>query len=270
MLIEPGSLSEGSKCPKCGANTVGRDNEGDLHCWGCGTTFFEKTVGPIDYQLERHRFYEANKTAILADVQSIGANATAKKWKVHGASLFHVLQRWEREAKTASTETAEKEVKEVEAKEASIAEKEVKEVEAKEASIAEKEVKEVEAKEVPQSRYTRRRSHTGINPWTRHVYYETNKEEIIADLFSVGRNATRRKWGLSSGQFFALEKRWLTKEQKEIVDKVAQNLELQTGENGRLPRLPQFSMTWPPEVQLKWLEVYDKLLTMDKEEAKKE
>ena len=52
-----------------------------------------------DQLLERHNFYEDNKTAILADVRSIGKKATAKKWKINGASLYHVLLRWEREAK---------------------------------------------------------------------------------------------------------------------------------------------------------------------------
>lgn len=48
-----------------------------------------------DYLLERHQFYEKNKAAILADVERIGASATARKWKINGASLYHVLQRWD-------------------------------------------------------------------------------------------------------------------------------------------------------------------------------
>lgn len=39
------SLSEHDRCPKCGTRTLERDPEGDIHCWGCGTTFLT-TVHP--------------------------------------------------------------------------------------------------------------------------------------------------------------------------------------------------------------------------------
>lgn len=95
-------LSEKDKCPKCGTRTLERDSEGDIHCWGCGKTFpKESNMTHDDRLVARHRFYEQNKAAILADVQSIGASATAKKWKVNAVSLYHVLKRWEREAKQA-------------------------------------------------------------------------------------------------------------------------------------------------------------------------
>lgn len=97
------TLSEKDKCSKCGGNTLERDPEGDIHCWGCGTTFQQK-VSYDDRLLARHRFYEENKIAIVADVKSIGTSATAKKWKINGASLHHVLKRWEREAKAAQPE----------------------------------------------------------------------------------------------------------------------------------------------------------------------
>jgi hypothetical protein len=98
-------LSERDKCPKCGSNTLERDPEGDIHCWTCGRTFGRTfpevgiSMNNNDRLLERRRFYENNKAAILADIQSIGRKATAKKWKINGTSLYHALRRWEREAK---------------------------------------------------------------------------------------------------------------------------------------------------------------------------
>ena len=98
------TLSEKDKCPKCNdSNTLEKDPEGDLHCWGCGTTF---KMSYDDRLLARHRFYEENKAAILADIKSIGTSATAKKWKINGASLHHVLKRWEREASDKVQKTA--------------------------------------------------------------------------------------------------------------------------------------------------------------------
>jgi len=88
------TLTLSDKCPKCGTQTLELDPEGDIHCWGCGTTHGK--LEKRDYLLERHQFFEKNKTAILADVESIGASDTAKKWKINAVSLYHVLQRWKK------------------------------------------------------------------------------------------------------------------------------------------------------------------------------
>lgn len=223
-LVADPTLTEGSKCPKCGTPGLGRDPEGDLHCWACSTTFLEKPPQQIDYleeypsSLERQRFYEDNKTAILADVQSIGAKATAKKWRVNGASLHHVLTRWR-----ASTEIAtEKEVK----------------------------AKEIEMK-----------SDGATNIKARSKFYDDNKAAIIADLLHLGKSATRGKWRIPKGTLPRLIEKWLSPEQVAIMDQVgmpAAKPEVLT--NGRLPPLPPFSDLLDGEAQVKWLEIYDKLL----------
>ena len=51
----------------------------------------------------------------------------------------------------------------------------------------------------------------------RHRYYEDNKEAIIADLLSIGRPATRKKWNIAQSTLCSLEERWLTKEQKAAI-----------------------------------------------------
>lgn len=171
-----------------------------------------------DRLLERHRFYENNKAAILADVQSIGAKATAKKWKINDASLYHVLKRWEREAKKAEPKSKVT----------------------------------IRTKRVPQGKAHK------VNPYKRNRYYESNKTAIIADLITIGRTATRHKWGIPRGAtIFSLEKRWLTPEQIALIDAIPSTQNTST--NGRLPSLPEFS-DWGASVQVKWLEVYEKLL----------
>lgn len=44
------------------------------------------------------------------------------------------------------------------------------------------------------------------NPLTE--YYEQNKEPIIADTKTLGETATRKKWGIKSGMWTTLKKRW--------------------------------------------------------------
>jgi len=104
----------------------------------------------------------------------------------------------------------------------------------------------------------------------RHRYYEDNKQAIVADLLSMGRSATRKKWGISSSTLHTLQKRWLTEEQRLKIPvslgtppgtpgETPHPSTNSTPSNGRLPPFPQFSDTWKPEVQLEWLEIYGRL-----------
>jgi hypothetical protein len=86
----------------------------------------------------------------------------------------------------------------------------------------------------------------------------TAKEAIIADLLSLGRMATSKRWGIPKTTLLYLEQRWLTERQRAL---------LADGSPPPLPsdlailtEFPAFSNDWTPEVQLKWLEIYDKLL----------
>lgn len=131
-----------SVCSKCGAkNTLERDDEGDLHCWACGTDQKGKNPDAValgrlggakggkarsekltperrteiarnavnarwakkqmNHQqiMERHKFYEDNKQPILSDVQSIGRQATCKKWGIASGVLSLLLKRWQKEGK---------------------------------------------------------------------------------------------------------------------------------------------------------------------------
>jgi len=107
-------LSERDKCPKCGGNTLERDSEGDIHCWGCGTTFVDGEIVLSKSMLEeakqmvnpyeRHRYYEKNKAAILEDYKNLGEAATRKKWNIpRGATLPNLLKRWQGETPFQAT-----------------------------------------------------------------------------------------------------------------------------------------------------------------------
>jgi hypothetical protein len=218
---QPLSLTD--KCPQCGVLALELDPEGDIHCWGCGRTF-KKPEQHQDYLLERYQFYEKNKAAILADVKAIGEKATAKKWKVHGASLYHLLRRWEREANSILPQEGKKN------------------------------------HDYPKYK---RKSATRINNAKKHAYYEANKEAIVADLLNLGRTPTIKRWGIVRNTMYYLEGRWLTEEQRARISPNGPALPAsgrpQTSNNGRLPQFPEFSPAWEATVQVKWFEIYEKL-----------
>jgi Zn ribbon nucleic-acid-binding protein len=244
----PADLSEKDNCPKCGArNTLEKEDENHLHCWACGTTFYKKdkntdVVAPskreetqkVDYLLERHQFYENNKAAILADVKAIGEKATAKKWKVNGASLYHVLRRWERESHETKDNTRKAAIR--------------------------------------KSEYKRHRQ--GINVHERSKYYEDNKEAIIADLLSSGRKATCQKWGITSSSILNLEQKWLTPEQKAAVPEKSNRYRKQSTSDrpifslislldpsmiGLLQKLPKDGVPWGHHGRERWKAAFDAL-----------
>jgi len=122
----------------------------------------------------------------------------------------------------------------------------------------------------------------------RHNYYESHKEEIIADLLSTGRVATREKWGIPTGStLHTLEKRWLTPEQRNQLTKLGLKLRATPQETKpqiprdvqrplhrllptsvALPAFPEFSNDWTPEVQLEWLWIYERLARLAMEGMK--
>lgn len=94
----------------------------------------------------------------------------------------------------------------------------------------------------------------------KHKFYEDNKAAIIADLLHLGKSATRGKWRIPKGTLPRLIEKWLTPEQKATVNSIGLEPTTQLAENGRLPAFPEFSNSWEAPVQVKWLEIYEKLL----------
>jgi hypothetical protein len=97
--------------------------------------------------------------------------------------------------------------------------------------------------------------------WCRH---ENNKQAIIADLLVIGNTATCKKWGILPQTMSGLKQRWLTPEERSRIfwDRGGHRTRGTPGQPpqiGHLPTFPEFSGTWDPSVQLKWLEVYENL-----------
>lgn len=107
----------------------------------------------------------------------------------------------------------------------------------------------------------------------RYRYYKEHKEEIIRDLLSIGRAATRAKWKIpEGGTLSGLTKRWMTPEQIQSIPRgrassqgrvstEGKEVDSKTGAMVTPPKFPEFNDTWDSAVQLKWLEIYDTLRT---------
>lgn len=103
------------------------------------------------------------------------------------------------------------------------------------------------------------------NVHERHRFYQDNMQAIIDDLLSIGRIATRKKWDMRhNSTLFNLEMRWLTPQQRARIIQVSLAIQagmpIPTPSNNGLPDFPAFSMAWPPEIQLKWLEIYERMM----------
>lgn len=102
----------------------------------------------------------------------------------------------------------------------------------------------------------------------KHKYYEDHREEIVADLRSIGRRPTCIKWNIPSSTMAQLEKRWLTlQERQEFTSRSYAHKGPQTvrkvvisNGNDNLPSFPEFSNEWAESVQFKWFEIYEKLI----------
>jgi hypothetical protein len=112
-----------------------------------------------------------------------------------------------------------------------------------------------------------------ISNMAKHRHYEGHKEEILADLRSIGRPPTLKKWKIPSGTMSQLEKRWITpQESKDLTERSAREglcRESSTSQSAatftnnvhnNLPSFPEFSNEWAESVQLKWFEIYEKLI----------
>jgi len=105
----------------------------------------------------------------------------------------------------------------------------------------------------------------------KHQYYEQQKEQILADLRSIGRPATRKKWNLTSSTIHQLESRWLTPQETKDLTMQSQKerrasdrqQKASTTPGGNthnhLPSFPEFSNEWAESVQIKWFELYEVL-----------
>jgi len=94
----------------------------------------------------------------------------------------------------------------------------------------------------------------------KHEFYEKNKDAIVADLLKMGRQPARRKWRIPKGTLPRLIEKWMSPEQIATLNQIGMPAATDISVNGQLPPLPPFSSLFYGPAQLKWLEIYEKLL----------
>ena len=214
------------RCPNCHTRTLKREGD-DLVCSECKGRFpapepeqkVYKRNRRYDNIRQRHEYFESHRDEIVSDLLTIGDLATRKKWKIPDSTIVGLKNRWL---------TAEQKPK----------------------------VAALKSRQPPEKSPQRSAE--------KHNYYEEHKVEIIADLLTYGRLATRKKWHIASpSSLFSLERRWLTPDQRARINSLAslvpaeQNGHRVSGDG--LPRFPEFSNSWEPEVQVMWFEIYAQL-----------
>lgn len=73
----------------------------------------------------------------------------------------------------------------------------------------------------------------------RHIYYEEHREEILADINTIGSTEARLKWSVPSATWCGLKRRWLN--QKAQIEK---------------RRFPSWNENWTDAVKVAWLNAY--------------
>lgn len=98
-----------------------------------------------------------------------------------------------------------------------------------------------------------------VNVRDRHQFIESNKDEILEDIKSLGSTKTRKKWGLSTSTIAKLST------PKSHVIRASVSTSHPPCHNVKLPELPPYSEQWDPSVQLKWLDIYQDLFRQGSE-----
>lgn len=89
-----------TRCPKCKTRTLKREGK-ELVCTQCKGRF--SAPEPPSHArhhmtrqqvMEKHEYYEQNREAVLADMESLGIAATVKKWKISYSTLHTLKRRW--------------------------------------------------------------------------------------------------------------------------------------------------------------------------------
>jgi len=105
------------------------------------------------------------------------------------------------------------------------------------------------------------------NRFTMHAYYKANKEQIIFDCKLLGTVKTSKKWKIASSTLFHLKKKWSGENTggspKQLKAKhSAEQPSPAIPDRHHLPALPDYDHAWPVELQLKWLNIYEKLINV--------
>lgn len=84
-------------------------------------------------------------------------------------------------------------------------------------------------------------------------YYDEHRLEIEQDVAKMGTKGALNKWGIASGTWTGIRRRWESGKPGETKPKIS---EIKVKSVPQLPPFPPFSNEWNPEVQILWLNMY--------------
>ena len=84
----------------------------------------------------------------------------------------------------------------------------------------------------------------------RHAYYEKHRPEIVADIETLGGFQTRQKWGIPTGSWYNIRRRWHGPIRKK-----------------QIRQLPPWNEQWSDDVKLAWLNTYGQVFGVRQEEG---
>ncbi len=98
-----------------------------------------------------------------------------------------------------------------------------------------------------------------------HLLIQANGKNIAKDYEDKGLKPTLHKWGISTKALYNIPEiiEIKSKYHKYQHIKRPANTIRKERSNGHLPQLPIFSNDWTSEVQLKWLSLYETILTKE-------
>ena len=89
----------------------------------------------------------------------------------------------------------------------------------------------------------------------KHRWFEENKDAIIETYQSGAAGGLRNEWGISPSTWFTLRKRWGVA----LVSKTEKGEKAVPSNN--LPQLPLWQDNWAPEVQVRYLDLLEVIIT---------
>lgn len=90
-------------------------------------------------------------------------------------------------------------------------------------------------------------------------WYRDNKRQMIKDLLAMGKDAFLERWKVKPQLISHLKADKLYKKLAQAPGAKAPKPKPPSGD--KLPQLPPWSNDWSPEVQVRWLAVYEKLIS---------
>lgn len=192
-----------------------------------------------------HEYFELNKSRIIADCRDYGVIAAAAHWNTGNSTFYHLLASWGIESPKRGLVTK----------------------------------KPSESKLFQSNNLPPVPVKPAGPPQTIAAYYDANRDLISLYIEKLGQSPALKLWQISSGTWSGIQKRW---KRAEVEKQPFPGIKITTTKEGgvpppgesptpaatpalalasavTMPAYPHFRDDWQPEVQIRWLEIFEDL-----------